>query len=186
MAGFIDQIKLNTGHFLLKRNFNRNIRNRELVNLNLSENIGIICHINNEAEFKQFNKLVKELTTNRRKVLLIGFVDHKEIPDYCVVAGPGYYFSQQDINWLGIPKNDYILKFMGKNLDILIDLTRDDNFTTQYIVALSKAKLKAGQQSSVKEPYLDVMINMDNSHSMNDFIAQTLHYLSLLKNRQNG
>ena len=186
MAGFIDQIKLNTGSFLLNRKFKRSNRKRELINLNLAENIGIICHINSEEQFKLLNKLAKELTSNRRKVLLVGFVNDKEIPDYCVVAGPGYYFTQQDINWFGIPKNDYILKFMEKDLDILLDLTRDDNFTTQYIVALSKAKLKTGQQSIKKEPFLDVMIKMDNSHSMNDFITQTLHYLTLLKNRQHG
>ncbi len=186
MAGFINNIKLNTGSFLLKRNFNRSIRNRILVNLNLAESVVIICQINSEEQFKQLNALVKELTTNRRKVMLIGFVNDKGIPDYCVVAGPGYYFSQQDLNWLGIPKNDYILKFIEKDLDILMDLTRNDNFTTKYIVALSKAKLKTGQQSNAKEPYLDVMIDMDNSHSMNDFITQTLHYLTLLKNRQNG
>ncbi len=186
MAGFINQIKLNTGSFLLKRNFKRSARKKELVNLNLAENIGVICHINSEAQFKMVNTLVKELTTKKRTVLLIGFVDDKEIPDYCVVAGPGYYFSQQDINWLGMPKNDYIQKFMDKELDILLDLTRDDNFTTKYIVALSKAKLKSGQQSSAKEPYLDVMIKMNSTQSMKDFITQTLHYLTLLKNRQYG
>jgi hypothetical protein len=186
MAGFINQIRSTLGNFLLNRRFIKNMRNKELVSLNLAENLGIIFHVKNQEQFSRFNALAKELSTNRRKVLLVGFINDKTIPDYCVVAGPGYYFCRQDLNWLNIPKNDYILKFIEKEFDILLDFTRDDSFTMKYILALSKARLKAGQQSDIKEPFLDVMIQMDNSQSMNQFIEQILHYLTLLKSRQNG
>lgn len=186
MAAFTDQIKSQIRKFLLNRDFKKSNRKRKLVNINLAEDLGIIYHVKDEGQFKRMNALVKELTTKRRKVMLVGFVNDRSIPDYCVVAGPGYYFTLQDLNWLEIPKNEYLLKFMEKEFDLLLDLTRDDNFTTNYIIALSKAQLKAGQQSKIKEPYLDVMINMDKKNSMNEFIDQILHYLTLLKSRQNG
>lgn len=186
MAGFTDKIKLHTGNFLLKQRLKKSNRQRKLVNINLAASLGVIYHVKNERQFKLLNTFVKELTTNRRKVLLVGYVDDISLPDYCVVAGPGYYFTNQDLNWLKIPKNDFILKFIEKEFDILLDLTMDDNFTTNYIISLSKARLKAGQQIKVKEPILDVMINMDNSPSINEFIDQLLHYLTLLKSRQNG
>jgi hypothetical protein len=186
MAGIIEQIKSKIANFILQKKFKSNYRRREMVNLSLAENMGIVCKIRNESEFKKLNALVKEMSNNKRKVLLLGFVDEPSIPDYCVVAGPGYYFSQQDLNRLKIPKNDYILKFIDKEMDILMDLTRNDEFTTNYIIALSKAKLKVGQQSDTKEPFLDIMIKMDNKSSLDEFILQVLHYLTVFKNKQNG
>ena len=183
MSTFLTDIKQITAKFIFNQKLNKLKRQKKLVNLNEAKTIGIIYNVTDQEIFKKIKYLIKDLTTRNRQVMALGFINLKSIPNYCVAPNSGYFFNRNDLNWYGIPKNDYITKFINKELDILIDLTMDDVFVLKYISGLSKSKLKVGRYSEEYQNYYDLMINADKIKSIDTYIEQILHYLLILKSK---
>lgn len=179
--GIISEIKQSAGKYIFYRKLNNLKRNKKLVNLNEAKAVGIVYNVTNQEIFRKVKLLIKDLTTTKRQVMAVGFVNKKSIPNYCVAAYSGYYFDQKDLNWFGGPKNDYIKEFINKEWDILIDLTMEDVFAIQFISGLSKSRFKVGRYSESHKKYYDLMIKVNNSLSIDAFIEQILHYLLILK-----
>ena len=181
MAGIFENIKSTYGKWILKSQFGKVSRHKSLVNLDEAKNIGIVYKVNSEREFNAVKDLTKALTTTKKQVLAIGFVDRNEIPNYCVAANAGFYFSRKDINWFGGPKSDYIKTFINKEFDILIDLTLENVFINRYISSLSRSRFKVGPELGFNQDFLDMMIKMDNNTREEEYILQILHYLRMFK-----
>ena len=183
MTSIITKIKQNAGEFLLKQKLSSVSRKKKLTNLNEAKSITIVYNVTSQTTFRTVKTLVKDLSTKQRQVMALGFINRKSIPNYCVAANSGYYFNLRDLNWYGGPKNDYLKEFIRKEFDILIDLTMEDVYILKYITGLSKAKLKVGRYSKKHENYFDLMINLKESSTMEDFIEHVLHYLLILKRK---
>jgi len=181
MAGIFENIKSTYGNWILKSQFGKVSRHKSLVNLDEAKNIGIVYKVNSEREFNAVKDLTKALTTTKKQVLAIGFVDRNEIPNYCVAANAGFYFSRKDINWFGGPKSDYIKTFINKEFDILIDLTLENVFINRYTSSLSRSRFKVGPELGFNQDFLDMMIKMDNNTREEEYILQILHYLRMFK-----
>ena len=82
-----------------------------------------------------------------------------------------------------MPKNDYLNKFIDQEMDILIDLSRDDNFVVDYLTSLSKAKFKIGQFNDDQQNRFDFMLKAKKEISFESFIDQILHYSMILKSK---
>lgn len=181
MAGIIENIKLTYGNWVLKSQAKKQLRRKTLVNLDEAKQIGIVYKVTSQREFNAVKDLTKALTTTNKQVLAIGFVDRNEIPNYCVAANAGFYFSRKDINWFGGPKSDYIKTFIEKEFDILIDLTLEDIYINRYITSLSKSKFKVGPELGFNQLALDMMIKMDKNTREEEYILQILHYLKMFR-----
>ena len=154
-----------------------------MVNLNDARTLGLVFQVKDEKEYRKVKDFIEHISYGHRKVLTLGFVDGKGIPSWCVEANSGYFFDRQSLNWWKGPKNDYLVKFLEKDFDLLIDLTRNDDFTTRYLVGMSKAKFKAGLRRPLSESYLDLMIELKKEAPMEELTKQLIHYLSLLKSK---
>ncbi len=181
MAGIISKIGEAYGNWVLKRQIHKRTRDKQLVNLDEARHIGIVYKVNSEREFNAVKDLTKALTTTKKQVLAIGFVDRNDIPNYCVAANAGYYFSRKDINWFGGPKADYIKTFIDKEFDILIDLTLENVYINRYITSLSKSRFKVGPELDFNQSFLDMMIKMDKNTKEEEYILQILNYLRMFK-----
>jgi hypothetical protein len=181
MAGVVANIKQGFGDWILKRQLKKFSRNKKLVNLDEAVQIGIVYKVNSEKVFNAIKDLTKALTSTKKQVLAIGFVDRNDIPNYCVAANAGYYFSRKDLNWYGGPKADYIRTFIEKEFDILIDLTLENVYINRYITGLSRSKFKVGPELEFNQPALDMMIKMDKNAMEEEYILQILHYLRMFK-----
>ncbi len=176
-------IKQTVGNFILNRNISRLERDKKLVSFSDARNVGIVYLVSNQGIFNKVKLLIRKLNSPYRQVMALGFVDRDSIPDYCVAANSGYYFDKKDLNWYGAPKNDYIKEFIDKEFDIIIDLTLEEVYALQYIVALSKSKLKVGRFSKSMEKYYDLMIKNNNDILSDEYIDQILYYLDILKSK---
>jgi hypothetical protein len=180
---FLSGIKQTVGNFLLNKNLSRLERDKKLVSFSDARNIGIVYLVSNQGVFNKVKLLIRKLNSPYRQVMALGFVNRDSIPDYCVAANSGYYFDKKDLNWYGAPNNDYIKEFINKEFDIIIDLTLEDVYVLQYIVALSKSKLKVGRFSKSMEKYYDLMIKNNNNTLSDEYIDQILYYLDILKSK---
>lgn len=183
MGSVVLNMKESVGRFLFNNRLKQLSRNKQLVNLNEARTICITYNVTSQEVFRTIKTIVKELTTKQRQVMALGFINRKSIPNYCVAANSGYYFNQRDLNWYGGPKNDYVKELINKEFDILIDLTLEDVFVLQYIVGLSRSKLKVGRYSKTHEDYFDLMINLKKTDTLEDFIDHIMHYLIILKSK---
>lgn len=183
MAGILQTIQQLAGEVVLHRKYARQKRIKTLVNLLDARTIGLVYKVKDEKQFNEVKKLIKELTHEKRQVMALGFVDEMTIPDYCVAAYSGYYFNRKALNWYGAPKSDYIITFINKEYDILIDLTTDYDYILKYIIALSMAHFKVGRQKNGFEKFFDLMIRMKKRDPMRDYVDQAIHYLTVLKSK---
>ena len=183
MARILKTIQDVTGEVLLLRKYAKQKRAKTLVNLLDARSIGLVYKVKDEKQFNEVKKLIKELTSEKRQVMALGFVDDLAIPDYCVAAYSGYYFNRKALNWYGAPKSDYIKTFIQKDYDILIDLSTSYDYILKYIIALSPARFKVGRQKNGFEKFFDLMIRMKKNDPMGEFVIQALHYLTVLKSK---
>lgn len=177
-------IKKYIGNYKFQRAMKKVTRKKHMVNLLDARSIAIIYLVADEKTFRLIKDIQKNLSENKREVMVIGYIDRPDIPTYCIVPDMGYYFNQNEIDWLSIPKNDYLKKFVKKDFDILIDLSDDDMFTLKYLSGLSQAKLKVGKYSPLHEKIMDLMIDTNKDKSLDYFIDQALYYLRAINNKR--
>ena len=178
----ITNIKKGWGQFVFRNGLKKLKRNKKLVNLNEAKTIGIVYQLTAQTNFRKVKLLMKELTTPSRQVMIVGYVNRNDIPNYCIAANSGYYFDKKDLNWYGSPKNDYIAKFINKEFDILIDLSLEDIYPVRFISALSKSKFKVGRYAEGNMEFLDLMIKHKKGElSVDELSRQIIHYLLILK-----
>jgi len=183
MADFFSGLKKRTGNFVLQRRQKKVMRNKRLVNLDEAQTICIVYKVNTQKDFNLIKDLTKALTSGKKNVLALGFVNRDEIPNYCIAANAGYYFTRKDLNWYGIPRTDYLKGLINKEFDILIDFSLDDTFINRYITSLSVSCFKVGLHTEYNQAHLDMMIRMDDSSELDEFILQTLNYLRMFKSK---
>lgn len=177
-------LKKQIGNYKFRQNLKKVARKKHMVNLQDARSIAIIYLVQDEKIFRMIKNIQKNLSENKREVMVVGYIDRPDIPTYCIVPDSGYYFNQNEIDWLKIPKNDFLKKFIKKEFDILIDLSEDDMFTLKYLSGLSVAKLKVGKYSVFHEKIMDLMIDTKKEESIEYFIDQALYYLRAINNKR--
>ena len=84
------------------------------------------------------------------------------------------------MNWYYKPQNDYILNFVKKEYDILINLSDSSCIPLKYLVASSLARFKVGKHEEGYEIY-DLMIKLDKKEdNMKKLISEIAKYLKVI------
>lgn len=173
-------LKQKIGYFLLNRKIKRQKRSKTASNLEVAHSIGIIFNATNQNSYEQANAFAQSIIQRNIQVLCMGFVDNKQQLSFFTDKKGVKFFSRKNLNWLGKPKNPSVDYFIDKPFDILIDLSLKDSFPIQYIVGLSKAKMKVGRFIE-KNSYYDLMIDIRKEPKLESFIKQVGVYLSMFK-----
>ena len=80
---------------------NKAVRQRKLIPLQQARSIGIICEITDENSYKDIFAIFTKLQVQERNVRLIGYVNEKEVPFYCLPQLTADYFCNANLNWFG-------------------------------------------------------------------------------------
>ena len=67
---------------------------RELCALERANTIGVLCEITDEDSYKAIFKIFTQLQQNNKIVHLIGYIDEKYVPFYCLQQLSADYFCQ--------------------------------------------------------------------------------------------
>jgi len=173
-------IKEKIGYFLLNRKIKRQSRKRSASNFEVARSIGIIFNASNQASYEKASEFAQSIINRNIQVLSIGFVDNKEQLKFFSDKKGTKFFSRKNLNWWGKPKNPSVDYFIDKPFDILIDLSLKEFFPIQYIVGLSKAKMKVGRMFDQRS-YYDLMIDIKKEKTLENLIKQVGVYLSMFK-----
>lgn len=167
----------NTKTYLGKSSIKAFLKNkrREVKACNVSEakSIGILFNATHQISFEIVKAFVKDLSTKKNKIDVLGFVDSKQLIDHYLYRKGFDFFTRSQLNWYYKPIVENVQKFINKSYDILIDLSLDDPFPIHYIIACSQAKFKVGRYYEGQD-CLDFMIDMEKEKEAMDKIRNEL------------
>ena len=145
---------------LLRRSIEKQnlARKKKIISLENAQTIGIICQITDENSYKEIYTLFSKLQSPTRTVWLIGYIDEKNVPYFCLPQLSTDYFSRKNLNWYGKPDFIQLKDFLSKDFDLLLDFSRNDLPPIRYILASSKAKLIVGANGHTRDLY-DIYIS---------------------------
>lgn len=178
----------NTKAYLGRKSIRMFLKNKtrevEACNVSEAKSIGILFNATHQVSFEIVKALVKDLSTKKNKIDVLGFVDSKHLIDHYLYRKGFDFFTQSQLNWYYKPIVENVEKFIEKPYDILIDLSLDDPFPIHYIIACSQAKFKVGRYYEGQD-CLDFMIDMEKEKEAMDKIRDELDKDLIDKKRNN-
>jgi hypothetical protein len=134
------------------------IREKKIASLEQVKTMGIICQITDEDSYKEIYDLFSKLHSPKRTVWLIGYIDERNVPYFCLPQLSADYFAKKQLNWYGKPDFTQLNDFLNKDFDTLIDFSKNNLYPLQYILSVSKAKLIIGANEYAQDLY-DIFIH---------------------------
>lgn len=156
----MNNIKAYVGRRVLNKHLSSHIRKPVVCNINKAGHIGIIYNATESVSFEIIRDLVKDLSHEKRKVTVLGYVDSKKLIDNYLYRKGFDFFSKNELNWYSKPVSSTTDQFIKEPFDLLINLSLEDHYPIQYITALSPAAFKAGKFSP-DDQILDFMIDIE-------------------------
>ena len=156
----VDNFKLTVGERRLTKKYLQAKRNTKVCTIASAKSIGILFDATEPASFEIIRDFVKRLENNKKEITILGYVNDKKLIDHYLYRKGFDFFTKTNLNWYNKPENESIEQFISKPFDVLFNLSLRELFPLQYILALSKAKLKVGKFSP-EQPYLDLMIDIE-------------------------
>ncbi len=176
----LQKLRYRAVHFMINRELARNQRQKQAFSLSQSKNVGILFSLDNEEMYRRINRLIYQLTEEKKQVEAIGYLPGKTVPNYYLAKLRIDLISQKKLNLLGFPPKEAIRDFVARPFDLLLDLTMEECLATDYIAALSKAHFKTGRYRDDMVKVFDFMIKMPEDGGFVDYFESLLEYLGSL------
>ena len=167
---------------IVRRKAARLKRQKALYDFASAKYIGVLCSPKNEAVAAQIKVFLSNLSQKGVKYSVFGYFDGKVIPENFLYLKDIDFITQDDLNFLFIPKGAVVDKFIGEPFDMLINCNIDNYFPVEYISQLSLAKCKVGIMRKSSETCYDVMIDVTKKETLEYFLENLEVYLSNLRN----
>ncbi len=160
MVKLLGNTKAYIGQKVLERKLRGSTRIPVVCNINNAKKIGIIYNATHLVSFEIIRNFVKDLSQKKISVTALGYVNSKKLIDHYLYRKGFYFFTKSNLNWFDKPVTDAVEEFIKIPFDILINLSLEEYYPVQYVVALSISTFKAGRYFD--EPnYLDFMIDIE-------------------------
>jgi hypothetical protein len=159
---------------------------RILSNLEDARTIGIMYVLNDVPDYEIVEEFVARLQKEHKEVKALGYVRNKNLISRFLPKLSYDFFSRKDITWFFKPLHTKVRDFIDRDFDILIDLNLLDFFPLKYISGLSRAKCRVGRYSDENVEFYDLMLEPRQGVSMNEYIEQIHHYLTVINRNEKG
>lgn len=176
-----NNIKKKIGTYILKKELVKHRIHKETVNLQEAKHIGILYKVSDEETHNCIEEFIKSLQDKDIDVSTLGFADYKEIPHYCYPKIKHKILTLKNLNWHYKPTGMDVHDFINKDFDIIMDLSMEDFLPFKYVLSHSKAKFIVGKYDDSSTHFYDMMLKVDNSTKINDFIKIVVEYLNIIK-----
>ncbi len=168
------------GKYFYRKESSRSIHDHKMINLEEARRIGILYTLDDVPAYEVVSEFVTRLQHDQKEVKALGFVRNKNLISRFLPKLSYDFFSRRDVNWFYRPIHSKVRDFIEKEFDILIDLSMQESFPLKYISGLSKAFCRVGKFSEENTEYYDLLFDINSSLSLNDYIKQITHYLTVI------
>lgn len=183
--GILDDFRYKQGLKKLKKT-STNVRSRRFLNYADSRTIGLLYKVKDVDQHDTINQYIKHLKENEgmKDVQALGFWDSKdEVPEFLSSRRHFDFFTRKEVNKTHQPVGDNIEEFVNQPFDILIDLTFDEELPLLFVLKRCAARCKVGFSGELREPMVDLIMQIETGKSLRQCIEQVNYYLTII-NRQ--
>jgi len=177
----INKIKQVFYNSRIRRDRKKLSRTLELKSWDQIRTIGFLYVVPDETEYVRFTDFVGRLQSQKKDVKAMGLLRSKNIPHYCYPRLAFDYISRKSLTWYGIPRGLKISDFLNNEFDLLVNIDMEDNRIFNYIVAASRAHLKAGTCREKYAEIYDLMINVGEFKDYETLLEHIINYLNILR-----
>ncbi len=169
-------------HYFIKRKINRLLssakRSRRFKTLNEIHNVLLLCHAADADEVKQcaarLKKAGKKVTVCMCETA--SAASRNGDPDIFYVS------PAHDVTVWGFPESSVVQKVNACTPDIVIDLTRKNEYVMQYLLLRSECDFKAGIRSEEKAFY-DFSVSATENKELSYLFEQIIFYLQTIRSK---
>jgi len=138
IKGFQDKFKVKSGLKFLKGEMERTPvridREKGITN------VGCIVDVDSFGSPEVFYELIEEFSLRPNAIKIVGYKrEHDKNSPYSIQM-----FTDRDLGWKGQIHNGYVLEFLGRQYDLLINYYQEDNLMMKLLSVRSEARLKVG------------------------------------------
>ena len=169
-------------HFLHKHiNAKRTSKEREVCALARANTIGVLCEITDEDSYKSIFRIFTQLQQNGKTVHLIGYIDEKYVPFYCLQQLSADYFCQKQLTWCGEPNMVQVQDFINQGFDILLDFNYRYHAPIEAILTTARSKFIIGSCAEYQDLY-DLTLQTETGN-YNQFLNSAYNYTQKLSGK---
>lgn len=151
---------------------------REVCSLEHANSVGMLCEITDEDSYKAIFRIFTQLQQGGRIVHLIGYIDEKYVPFYCLQQLSADYFCQKQLTWCGEPNMVQVQDFVNRDFDILLDFNYRYHAPIEDILATAHAKFIIGSCPDYQQHY-DLTLQTQNGN-YTEFLGSAFTYTQKL------
>lgn len=172
-------MKEKIGNFLLRRKLKKQNRKQVFLGMQKAKTVGILFDATNLDNYHQVKTLAKQLVKAGKGVKVLGYSHSKEKDSQYIGDNNNGFICKKDFNLFYQTKDDYTVRFINFDFDLLFVVSDDMWFPLKYISHLSNASFKISKKS-LSDEIFDLMIDVPKKTAIKIQIEQMLYYLNML------
>ncbi|WP_420602047.1 DUF6913 domain-containing protein [Flagellimonas sp.] len=136
--------------------------------------IGCIVDVDNFENAEIFYELIDDFSLRPNAIKIIGYKrEYDKNSPYAIQI-----FSDKDLGWKGVIENGYVLEFLGREYDMLINYYQEDNLMMKLLSVKTQARLKVG--FGALDPKINDLILNTSFKDFKVFKSELKKYLKVL------
>jgi hypothetical protein len=173
----------------LVRSYRNHRGQKAFVPLREAISIGIMADLRNPDYVKPVTQFARTLHRVDRKCHIFFIIPEKRkelnVFEYekQFPGSPVELVCPEELNWMKVPRRVQITPFVSHQFDILFYLETAPNFTLEYVLYHTMARMTAGA-AGLCSNILDFEIEMNESHDLTYLSDNLLKYLQLINAKQ--
>jgi hypothetical protein len=175
---FLEKTFAKIGVKLLQYGSRNRQRSVKATNLHQAATVGILFNAGKVENQKLIKEFIKSFSHQQISFTVIGYIPNSSKDFNYIGDKTWHFFSKKECTLFYHPKQQNIIDFTEKTLDILMVLDTTYQLPLHWITKMSKAKFKTGL-SGIYDEDLDFMIDLKEK-STSELIEQLKRYLEIL------
>ncbi len=156
LKGLQDKFKVKSGLKYLQGEMER--PSKSVIREKGITSVGCIVDVDNFQKAEAFYELIDEFGLRPNAIKIIGYKrEYDNNSPYAIQM-----FSDKDLGWKGQIENGYVLEFLGREYDMLVNYYEEDNLMMKLLSVRTPARLKVGlgaQDPKVNDLILNIPLN---------------------------
>lgn len=142
-------------------------KGKSQANLNNAVTVGILFDATELATRDVVLEYAEKLRKQNKRIKLLGYFDDPTDSEHY----PFDYYNRKQVDWAQRPTGEQVRSFIKQDFDLLMNINSESLIHTEYIAALSNAKLRVGPCTEHTYCY-DLMIDLSPKSGLKQFIEQ--------------
>lgn len=169
-------------HYFIKRKINRLLssarRSRRFKTINEIHNVLLLCHAEDAKEVEQCAVRLKKAG----KKITICMYETTPAASRNDDSDILYVRPSQDVTVWGFPESSVMQKVNACPSDIIIDLTRKNEYVMQYLLLRSECDFKVGIRSE-ENAFYDFSVSATENKELSYLFEQIIFYLQTIRSK---